>query len=75
LLTAVTVNISVMRDVTPCSVVECTDVSEDHTVFVNMLDDEGSRMLCTRRHIPVLLFSCVKDALPTPLVNVALDYV
>ena len=60
---------------TPCSVVQCTDVSEDHSVAVMRIDDEGSRILCTRRHIPVLLVSCVKDALLTLLVNVALDYV
>jgi hypothetical protein len=51
LLTAVTVTISVMWDVTPCSVVECPDVSEDHAVAVVRVDDEDSRMLCTRRHI------------------------
>jgi hypothetical protein len=51
LLTAVTVNISVMWDVTPCSVVECTDVSEDHAVAIIKVDDEGRRILCTRRHI------------------------
>ena len=51
LLTAVTVNIYLMWDVTPCSVVECMDVSEDHAVAVIRVDDEGSRILCTRRHI------------------------
>ena len=51
LLTVLTLKISVMWDVTPCNVVECTDVSEDHAVAIIMVDEEGSRVLRTRRHI------------------------